>query len=206
MRLTSVVSAALAAAFLTLAPMPAAAQRLGIAVNPYVGTYRFDESSFEDAFQQVDLDADPIYGLRLALGGHSGLSLDLGYGRTGVDGRFSNGDDVLPVNEDATIQLYYGAVDYHLPLPVLDVFVSGGAGAIHYGPEDRDGQTNVLVNYGAGATIPLGALRVRADVKDHVDLCDAPDEDELDQFDFGACLEDEALHNIELSVGLQIGI
>ncbi|HUP02193.1 MAG TPA: hypothetical protein VM737_11845 [Gemmatimonadota bacterium] len=204
MSLVSVIIAALAAAFITLAPVPAVAQRIGIAVNPYVGTYHFDESSFEDAFERVDVDADPIYGLRLALGGHSGLSLDLGYGRTGVDGEVVADDIVL--DEDATIELFYGALNYHLPLPVLDLFISGGVGAIRYEPDDRDGATNVLVNYGVGATFPLGALRLRADVKDHVDLCDGPDEDELGEFDFGACLEDETLHNIELSVGVEIGI
>ena len=204
MKRVPLVGAVLAAALITSAPAPAAAQRIGIAVNPYVGAYHFDESSFEDAFDGVDVDADPIYGLRLALGGHSGLSLDLGYGRTGVEGEVVTDDIVL--DEDATIDLFYGALDYHLPLPVLDLFISGGAGAIRYEPDDRDGQTNVLVNYGLGATFPLGGLRLRADVKDHVDLCDGPDEDELDEFDFGACLEDEALHNIELSVGLQIGM
>ncbi|CAN5251912.1 MAG: outer membrane beta-barrel protein [Gemmatimonadetes bacterium] len=198
--------AALAAAF--AAPMAvvasAGAQELGVAVNPYVGYYHFDESSFEDAFENVDVDADPIYGVRLALGGHTGWSLDLGYGRTGVEGSVV-ADDIV-IDEDSTIDLFYGALDYHLPIPVLDLFVSGGVGAIRYEPDDRDGQTDVLVNYGAGATIPLGLFRFRADVKDQVDLCDAPEEDELADFDFGACLEDQALHNIELSAGLEIGL
>ncbi len=181
-------------------PEPAHAQRIGIAINPYLGYYAFDESSFEDALDQVDLDSGAIYGLRLALGGHDGLSLDLSYGRASVDGEFEF-DEILQT-EEADIDLFYGALNYHLPLPV-DIFLSGGLGGIRYGPEERDSDTNLLINYGAGFTFPIGLARLRADIKDHVDLCDAPDD--IGDFDFGACLEDEALHNIEISAGLEFG-
>lgn len=182
-------------------PDPVAAQRIGIALNPYLGYYAFDESSFEDALDQVDLDSGAIYGLRLALGGHEGLSLDLSYGRASVDGEFEF-DEVLE-REEADIDLFYGALNYHLPLPV-DIFLSGGLGGIRYAPEERDSDTNLLVNYGAGFTFPIGLVRLRADIKDHVDLCDAPDD--IGDFDFGACLEDEALQNIEVSAGLEFGL
>ncbi|HKY59647.1 MAG TPA: outer membrane beta-barrel protein [Gemmatimonadota bacterium] len=191
---------ALLATTALLAAPAARAQRLGVSINPYLGYYAFDESSFEDAFDNADLDAGAIWGVRLGLGGHDGLSLDLAYGRSSVDGEFDFEDDVL--REDADIDLFYGALNYHLPLPV-DVFLSGGLGGIRYAPEERDSDTNLLVNYGAGVSIPLGAWRIRADAKDHVDLCDAPED--LGDLDFGACLEDEALHNIELSAGLEFG-
>ena len=181
-------------------PETAHAQRIGIAINPCLGYYAFDESSFEDAFDQVDLDSGAIYGVRLALGGHEGLSLDLSYARASVDGEFEF-EDVLQ-SEEADIDLFYGALNYHLPLPV-DVFLSGGLGGIRYGPEERDSDTNFLVNYGAGFTFPIGLARLRADLKDHVDLCDAPDD--IGDFDFGACLEDEALQNIEISAGVEFG-
>lgn len=181
-------------------PEPASGQRLGIAINPYLGYYAFDEGSFEEAFDRVDLDSGAIYGLRVALGGHEGLSLDLAYGRASVDGEFEF-DDVLE-SEEADIDLFYGALNYHLPLP-LDVFLSGGLGGIRYAPETRDSDTNLLVNYGAGVTFPIGFTRLRADIKDHVDLCDAPED--IGDFDFGACLEDEALQNIEISAGLEFG-
>lgn len=182
-------------------PDSVAAQRIGIALNPYLGYYAFDESSFEDALDQVDLDSGAIYGLRLALGGHEGLSLDLSYGRASVDGEFEF-NEVLE-REEADIDLFYGALNYHLPLPV-DIFLSGGLGGIRYAPEERDSDTNLLVNYGAGFTFPIGLARLRADIKDHVDLCDAPDD--IGDFDFGACLEDEALQNIEVSAGLEFGL
>lgn len=183
-----------------LLPATARAQGFGVSINPYLGYYGFDESSFEDAFANADLDAGAIWGLRLGLGGHEGLSLDLAYGRSSVDGEFDFVGDVF--QEDADIDLFYGALNYHLPLPV-DLFVSGGLGGIRYAPEERDSDTNLLVNYGAGLTIPLGVWRIRADVKDHVDFCDAPDD--VEDFDFGACSDDETLHNIELSAGLELG-
>jgi hypothetical protein len=189
-----------ATAALVLVPVPARAQA-ELSVNPYIGWYDFDESSFEEAFDDVEVDADPMLGARLGVGDRTGLSLDLAYGRTTVEGEIVADDIVLP--EDSTIHLFYGAVNYGLPLPIA-IFVSGGAGAIRYSPEDRDATTNVLVNYGAGIAIPLGNLRLRADAKDHVDLCDAPDSDDFTNF--GACLEDEALHNIELSAGIEIAL
>lgn len=202
------IGGAALAALLSGGTVPGHAQGLGFGINPYVGYYHFDESSFEDAFDDVDLNADPIYGVRLELGGHTGFSVDLAYGRTGVDGEVVVDDAPLTeLDEDSTIDLFYGALNYHLPIPVLDLFLSGGLGAIRYDPGDRgDGTTDLLVNYGAGVSVPVGAFRIRADVKDHVDLCHAPSADEIDDFDFGACLEDETLQNIELSAGVEIGL
>ena len=68
--------------------------------------------------------------------------------------------------------------------------------------DDDGGGTDTLVNYGAGIAIPIGSLRLRGDLKDQVDLCDAPDEFDADGFE--ACFEDEALHNIELTAGIEI--
>jgi hypothetical protein len=189
-----------ASATLGLVLSPAFASAQGeISINPYVGWYDFDQSSFEDAFEDVKVDPDPMLGVRLGIGDRTGLSLDLAYGRTKLEGEVVADDIVLP--EDSTIHLFYGALNYGLPLPIA-VFVSGGAGAIRYAPENRDATTNVLVNYGAGIALPLGRIRLRADAKDHVDLCDARASDDFT--DFGACLEDDTLHNIELSAGVEI--
>lgn len=205
-RLAFGVAALAAIAFLT--PTGATAQGFGISVNPYIGYYHFDESSFEDAFEDSDVSSDVMYGVRLGLGSREGLSFDLGYGHASTDGQITTNGTLPPgagvFDEDSDIDLFYGALNYQLPIPVIGLFVSGGLGAIRYSPEDRDSQTDVLVNYGAGVSVPVGAMRVRADVKDHIDLCDAPDD--IGDFDFGACAEDDALHNIELSVGLEISL
>lgn len=140
-----------------------------------------------------------VTALLLAPGG--GFGLDLAYGRASVENAgIFEGD--IQLTEEATVQLFYGAANWNLPLGPLTLFLSGGAGAITYSAEDRDGQTDVLVNFGAGATIPVGPARVRFDVKDHVDLCRYDKEFE---FPDGPCFDDETLHNIEISAGLVIG-
>ena len=172
-----------------------------IRLNPYVGWYHFDESSFEKGFDTSEADSDPVYGLRLGLGDTGGWSIDLAYGRTEIAAEGVRGEVLL--SSDATIQLFYAALNWHLPLTgSLDLFLSGGIGGIKTDFEDQDGSTDVLLNYGAGVAIPVGAWRVRADLKDQVDLCDAPDEFEFDAFE--TCFEDEALHNIELTAGVEI--
>jgi hypothetical protein len=179
----------------------ASAQDSRFRLNPYAGWYHFDESSFEKGFETSDAESDPVYGARLAIAGVGGWSLDLAYGRTKIAAEGQRDDVVL--SSDATIQLFYGALNWHLPLTgPLDLFLSGGLGGIQTDFEDEDGDTNLLVNYGAGVAIPMGSLRLRADLKDQVDFCDAPEEFDADAFE--ACFEDEALHNIELTGGIEI--
>jgi len=195
-------SAGIALALLVAGAGVAAAQESRFRVNPYLGWYQFDESSFEKGFGASDVETDPVYGLRLAIGGLGSWSLDLAYGRTEIAAEGNVGGDV-EVSSDATIQLYYGALNWHLPLTgPLDLFLSGGGGAIDTDFEPGGGGTDVLVNYGAGVAIPVGAWRVRADLKDQVDLCEAPEEFDADAVE--VCFEDEALHNIELTAGVEI--
>ena len=179
----------------------AAAQDSRFRLNPYAGWYHFDESSFEKGFDTSAAESDPVYGARLAIGGVGGWSLDLAYGRTKIAAEGTRDD--VELASDATIQLFYGALNWHVPLTgPLDLFLSGGLGGIQTDFEGEDGDTNVLVNYGAGVAIPIGSLRLRADLKDQVDFCDAPEEFDADAFE--ACFEDEALHNIELTGGIEI--
>jgi hypothetical protein len=182
----------------------ALAQDSRFRLNPYAGWYQFDEGSFEEAFETSDVETDPVYGLRLAVGGIGGWSLDLAYGRTKIDAQdlqLTGGGATF--STDATIQLFYGALNWHLPLTgPLDLFLSGGLGGIDTDFEGEGGGTDVLVNYGAGVAIPVGSLRVRADLKDQVDFCNAPEEFDADALD--ACFDDDALHNIELTGGVEI--
>jgi hypothetical protein len=187
--------------FLAGSAAVASAQDSRFRLNPYAGWYHFDESSFEKGFETSEAESDPVYGARLAIGGVGGWSLDLAYGRTKIAAEGQRDDVVL--SSDATIQLFYGTLNWHLPLTgPLDLFLSGGLGGIQTDFEDEDGDTNLLVNYGAGVAIPMGSLRLRADLKDQVDFCDAPEEFDADAFE--ACFEDEALHNIELTGGIEI--
>ena len=197
--------AALAATAMVIgAAATASAQESRFRLNPYAGWYHFDESSFEKAFETSDVESDPVYGLRLAIGALGGWSLDLAYGRAKIDARdllLSGGD--VAFSTEATIQLFYGALDWHLPLTgPLDLFLSGGLGGIDTDFDGDGGGTDVLLNYGAGVAIPVGSLRVRADLKDQVDFCEAPEEFDADAID--ACFDDDALHNIELTGGVEI--
>lgn len=198
------LNAAFAAMAVLVFAATASGQESRFRLNPYVGWYHFDESSFEEAFETSDVESDPIYGLRLAIGGIGGWSLDAAYGRTKIDAQdlVLSGDDVA-FSTDATIQLFYGALNWHLPLTgPLDLFLSGGVGGIDTDFDGEGGGTDVLLNYGAGVAIPVGSLRVRADLKDQVDFCEAPEEFDADAID--ACFEDDALHNIELTGGIEI--
>lgn len=178
----------------------------GISINPYIGYYHFDQSSFEEAIRNFDVGGGSLFGVRVGIGGYEGFAGSVAYARAGVE---LSGEEEVAIpqqeprrfSEDAAVHLLYAALEWHLPLPgPLDVFLAGGAGAIKIAPEERDGATDVLVNFGAGASLPIGPARIRVDVKDHVDLCSAPD-----TFDeAGACLDDETLHNIELSAGVAL--
>ncbi|HET6362392.1 MAG TPA: hypothetical protein VFH11_10085, partial [Gemmatimonadota bacterium] len=85
MRARGLMKAALAAtALLAGAAATVSAQESRFRLNPYVGWYHFDESSFEEAFETSEVESDPVYGLRLAIGGIGGWSLDVAYGRTKI--------------------------------------------------------------------------------------------------------------------------
>jgi hypothetical protein len=196
-------AALVALALVVVFAAAAAAQESRFRLNPYAGWYQFDESSFEKGFETSDIETDPVYGLRLAIAGLGSWSLDLAYGRTKIAAEGTTLDGDVELSSDATIQLLYAALNWHLPLTgPLDLFLSGGVGGIDTDFEDGGGGTDVLVNYGAGVAIPVGAWRVRADLKDQVDLCEAPEEVDGDAVE--ACFEDEALHNIELTAGIEI--
>lgn len=184
---------------------PAAAQDGGAYVNPYLGYYAFDESSFEEAFDRADVEESPILGARL--GWSSGAwGIEAVYGRSSFEAE-TLADDIVS-REETTIHLLYAALNWSLPLGPVEPFVSGGVGAMTYSPDRRDGTTDVLVNFGGGVKVAVGdRFRIRVDAKDHVDLCEAPDfagGEGTD--DAGACFEDETdrLHNIELSGGVEI--
>ena len=95
-------AAALAVALVLAGAVHAAAQESRFRLNPYAGWYHFDQSSFEKGFDNSEAESDLVYGLRLAIGGLGGWSLDLAYGRTTIaaDGQ----RDGVQLASDATIQ------------------------------------------------------------------------------------------------------
>lgn len=194
MRATILIAVALAWA------APAVAQGR-VYVNPYVGYYAFDESSFEDAVDGLDIERSPIVGARLGWTGGA-WGIEAAYGRAGFDAEGAFGDIVE--RRETTIHLFYAALTWGLPLGPVEPFVSGGLGAARYDPDRTDGTTDFVANFGAGARLDLGRVALRVDAKDHVDLCQEPDFAAGD--DVGACFDDETLHNIEISGGVEIGL
>ena len=119
-------SATILFALLVLCAGVAGAQESRVRVNPYLGWYQFDESSFEKGFETSDVETDPVYGVRLAISGLGSWSLDLSYGRTEIAAEGTTVEGDLELASDATIQLLYGALNWHLPLTgPLDLFLSG---------------------------------------------------------------------------------
>lgn len=182
---------------------PAAAQG-GAYVNPYVGYYGFDESSFEDALENLDVEESPIVGVRLGWKRGS-WGIEAAYGRAAFEADFTIEGDIRD-RRDTTIHLLYAALTWGLPLGPVEPFVAGGLGAAKYAPDGHDGSTDVVASFGGGVRVGFGdRFALRVDAKDHVDLCEAPDfsagggTDEV-----GACWDDETLHNIELSGGVEI--
>lgn len=175
--------------------------RSWVAINPYAGHFGFDGESLERTLGAFE--SGPLFGIRVSLGGGAPITGDIAYGRFAFDVTTTAVPDVSPgrpFDEDTSIHLLYGALGWHPSVggPV-DLFLSAGAGVARVSPARRDGSTDLLLNYGAGASFPVAEkIRIRADLKDHVQLCDEPDSFQ----ESGACLEEETLHNVELSVGV----
>lgn len=188
------------------AAAPAAAQDGGAYVSPYLGYYGFDESSFEDALEDLDIEESPIVGVRLGWSSGS-WGIEAAYGRAAFDADFIIEGDIRD-RRDTTIHLIYGALTWGFPLGALEPFVSGGLGAAKYAPDGHEGATDVVASFGGGVRLDLGErLALRVDAKDHVDLCEAPDFAAGEGTDeVGACWDDETLHNIEFSGGVEIGL
>lgn len=198
-RKTSVATGVAALAILACASIGAA--QGDVYVNPYIGYYAFDESSFEDAFDRADIEESPILGARLGWS-IGGWAIEAAYGRSSFEAETLS-DDILD-REETTIHLFYAATIWSLPIGPVEPFLSGGAGAVTYSPDDRDGATDFLMNFGGGVRVAVGdRFRIRVDAKDHVDICEAPDFEEGEN-DAGACFDDATLHNIELSGGVEI--
>lgn len=194
----------LAAIVVSLLTGVSAIAQEGAYVNPYVGFFAFDESSFEEAFENLDVEESPIVGARL--GWASGTwGVEAAYGRAAFDARGIVEGDIVTERE-TTIHLVYAALTWGFPLGPVEPFVAGGLGAARYAPENHEGSTDVVASFGGGLRVGLGErLSLRVDARDHVDVCDAPDFDEGEGSDeVGACFDDETLHNIELSGGVEI--
>jgi hypothetical protein len=196
--------------FVTVAPGLASAQDPPRwLINPYVGIFLADEGGLEELAdtEGIDVSVDPaaLVGARLNYTPGSSWSFEAVYGYSPVSIGFSDQEESLEL--DADVHLYYAAVNYTIPgSRAAEIFFSGGAGGILVRADEdlfqdaENSSNDFLLNVGAGLLWWVNErLAVRGDVKDHIQFCNAADNEE----DFSACpLDDNMLNHIEASGGV----
>jgi hypothetical protein len=199
--------------FLFGAAAPAAAQRpsegwVRVAVNPYVGVLFLDDDDLRDP-GGVEIDPGPLLGGRLGVALGEDWRFEGAYGW--ASGTVEESEFVdFPVFDigdsmDLSIHLFYGAVDYLIssgeaPTRLL---LSAGAGFMMIDPEEGESDADFMATLGAGFTHPVNDwITFRGEARDHIVFCAAPER----AGEFALCLEDEPLHNFEVSGGLEFWV
>ncbi|MFN2383125.1 MAG: outer membrane beta-barrel protein [Gemmatimonadota bacterium] len=181
---------------------PARAQNwVHLTVNPYVGALVFDDSELNDAGLEVNIGAMGGARVGVALGDDWQFEASYGFARLALEAsEFETDADGEEQNFNA--QLYTGNVNYLIgsdqaPTRLL---LSVGAGFMALDPEVGESETDPLASLGAGFTHPIReGILFRGDVKDQMLFCSAP----ASGSDGSVCLEDQLLHNIEVTAGLE---
>jgi hypothetical protein len=198
------------------------------AIEPYIGAYLTDD---DGAFSGTRLDLEPRPGppipppevgltTGILLGARASWQIRPNWTVEGVYGRSSYATEVTvdvstvldPIPREETFELtehdahlYYGAIRYDVTGGSVQPFFVAGAGAVtvstdlgELGPflGDVDSVTDPLLSLGSGLVIDVAPrTRIRGDLRDQVQFCSDGS---------GLCEEDEALHNVEISAGIEI--
>lgn len=214
-----------AVVLLTTAPLQAQNR---FAIEPYVGAYLTDDDgAFSgEGFDLVPRPGPPIpppelavtAGILLGVRGsweiHPGWTVEGVYGHssyaTEITVEFSTVLDPLPLEvtfelTEHDAHLYYGAIRYDVTGGPVRPFLVAGAGGVtlssdlgELGPflEEADSVTDPLLSLGGGLVIDVAPrTRIRGDLRDQIQFCSDGS---------GFCEEDEALHNLEISGGIEI--
>jgi opacity protein-like surface antigen len=208
------VSAALVAA----AAAPLAAQSSVItreptvfSLTPYVGYIAYGDH-FETANgAEFTNDNGAIYGAQLGIDITPNLALvgNFGYSKTNWEFEFNGGAESFA--GDVGVWLYDGNLQLKFPFAAgagtFSPFAQAGVGAMKFTADrddfDADGTTNVAFNAGLGADFNIGALGIRALVKDYIssfkwdEFRNANDPNDLE--DAGTS------HNFAFTLGLKLG-
>lgn len=195
---------AIAVAVLALAPTAHAqtGARGSLAVNPYVGVFRFDDSELEKDLG-IEADIGPMAGVRLDVPLSERWWIEAAYGwasTTLEESEFVQFPEARVAN-DLSVHLAYGAVDYLMKSDVAPtrLVLSAGAGVAIVVPEIGDTDADFLATFGAGFTHPVASwIDFRGDFRDHVAFCAGSDDPDA----FAGCVSDEALHHLEFTGGL----
>lgn len=169
-------------------------------VNPFAGALIVDEGGVEDL--GLSIDPSGFFGgvLGFALTPNWEVAAAYGFAPAKVE------EDAGDEETDLDIHAYFGAVDYIFTSDSdVKFLLSGGLGGIilDTAEADIDPSHEFLLNFGAGVRWLAGErFALQGVVRDHVQFCQAVDED--DDEVSGCPLDDEALHHIEISGGILI--
>lgn len=196
----TVLSLLVAAA--AMSARPARAQNwVHLTVNPYVGALVFDDSELNAVGLEVNIGAVAGARLGVALGDDWQFEASYGFAKLAME---ASEFETIPDEEeqDFNAQLVTGNVNYLIgsDLAPTRLLLSAGAGYMALDPEVGESETDFLASLGAGFTHPIREhIRFRGDVKDQMLFCTAP----ASGSDGSVCLEDQLLHNIEVTAGLE---
>ena len=189
-------------------------------VNPFVGGYMLSDEGLQNLDGDgtaIDVEIDPavLFGARLGVRLSESWKVEGAVAMAPFTATFED-FDFFDLDGDA--QLFYGALNYHLPHQgPVGFFLSAGAGATRIKLDEVEilGETlepepvtDFLLNFGAGFGWELTpTIALRGDVKDHLQFCKQLDESEEAEDEDQSSLcpeEDRVLHNLEFSAGLSI--
>jgi hypothetical protein len=204
---TRVVQVVLALLAVGLGATNAPAQ---VYVAPYAGVYfpdvRWEIPGVDDDIIQAQTGA--IYGLRLGYAGTTPWGVEAGYGFAPVTFEFDEFGSGDVETGDGDEHVLYGALVYRRTVaPAADLLFIAGVGAFRFTPEgdeDDDPTTDFMVELGAAVTYEITpSISLRADLRDHLALCSA--ETGIGDDPASLCFpNDEVLHNVELSGGVEL--
>lgn len=149
-------------------------------------------------------DNGALYGVRIGfVGGLFGVEGSFVYSPTGV----SLSTPVLPVNLNAKVYYWEGNFLF-IPIPgPISPFLTAGAGLHMYNFDLNVGNVGSIgadfdkfgYNFGAGLKINISRVVIRGEVRDHLTKFERGD---FGLSDIGIDIEDQWLHNIEISAGI----
>jgi hypothetical protein len=202
---------------------PSWAQRW--AIEPYLGAYLADDGTFDDEVpdpegfppfsSDVEIGPGPFFGLRTVLRLSPAWSVEGTYGYAAYESHMTVAFST--VQEPETIiretfdfaehddHVYYGVARLALlPGRRVDPFLVIGAGGIRTTmqlaflgafPEDAIAVNDFLLVAGGGLSWGIGSrARIRSNLRDLVRFCSQGE----------GCVRDEALHNLEISGGVEV--
>lgn len=181
-----------------------------ITITAYAGAHFSDRDRFtllESGTVESDIEDGPIVGLRMAVPIRSGWSAEFSYGWTTFEVQYRGGtiedpEGILIATDGYDLhQLELGLRWSALAGRTMSPFVTlaPGLAVVTFDSEFLEMETGKVTK--TEPTIGLGgglvwraseALGIRADVRDHIRFCG------------DLCLEDETLHGLELSGGVEI--